>query len=141
MAWRFTPVGVDVFSHRGGVTIASGGLSVLLGPLNLLRYPTITFTLYNPNFYTLSGAVIQVNPDDVGIEPGLVPAVPAGSPTQIGPNPALWYDYDATTFKFMTSGQLRHVVAAGPHRWWRVLAANYQTPALSVSGWVNAATI
>lgn len=136
-------VGVDVRDDEGGALVASGMSSVILGPVNLARRPTKTFTLYNQGPVMLSGAVVQINPDRHGVEPGTLSAVPFGPPPQIGPNSGLWQTYDATAFQCMAAGEMRSLVANDVFRWWRVLGVNDGRGAATVaaSGWFIASTV
>lgn len=130
----------DIKQSRGGATVTSGAAStVILGPLDLLQYPTKSFTLYNYGTVTLSGAVIQVNPDHQGCETGRT----SGDGSQPGgPNAGLWENHDADTFCSLGSGQVRSKAEASNSlfRWWRIVGTNNQTPSITVSGWNYAAS-
>lgn len=139
--FRPTVVMVDVRSEQVGATVVSGAETVILGPFNLLNRPTKTFTLYNAGALTLSGAVVQVNPDPHGMELGVMQGTP-GPAVQIGPNPVLWQTYDSASFSQLGAGQVRSITANDLFRWWRIIGL-HQGPntSIAVSGWVNAATI
>ena len=127
---RFTTVGVEIKEDTGGGLVASGQSSVILGPIDLGKYPTKTFSLWNTGFLTLSGAIVQVNPDRTGDE-------------QNGPAPAaaLWHIYDSASFVSLASGECRSLVANDLFRWWRVLGANNQPAGIPVSGYYRAASL
>ena len=74
---------IDVRDFSAGVTLASGDLSIVIGPLNLLRYPKKSFTVFNQGTVTLSGAVLEINADPGGfvIEPGRYAFRPAAGRT------------------------------------------------------------
>lgn len=133
----------DVRCIVGGGTVASGTLStVVLGPINLYDYNHKSFTLYNYSATTLSGAVIQVNPDHQGQE---FPT-PAGISTasQYGPNPGLWENYDTTAFQNLASGAVKSLNIPGDvHKWFRVVGTSNQPGSTTVtcSGWCYARSI
>ena len=135
----FNAIGVDVSAFVSGTPVASGMASVILGPLNLGRRPRKTFTLYNAGTVTLSGAIVQVNPDQGG-QMALQGATP-GAPQVIAPNPALWHTYDAASFQSLGAGQVRSLVASDLFRWWRIVGVNDQPAAIAASGWCYAASL
>lgn len=122
-----------------GALVASGStLTNILGPINLRSYPHKAFAVVNHGTVTLSGVVVQVNPDKHGMQQGT--ALSTGA-TPV-PNPGLWVNLDTTTFQSLASGACKVVSFADqPYPWWRLVAVNYQPPAVSISGWAMAQTI
>lgn len=125
--------------ERQGAVVTSGdATTVIWGPYDLLAYRDKTFTLYNLGDVTLSGAVVQINPDEGGYEqnaPGLV------NQTRPAPNAGLWHAYDSTTFRSLGSGQVRSLAVANNdrYRWWRIIGTQ-NNPSTTVSGWGYAST-
>ena len=131
----------DVRSLYGGALVASGAAStVILGPFDLSRWPNRSLCLYNMGATTLSGAVVQVNPDPFGSEPGVNPAV-AGKLVN-PPNSGLWINYDTTTFQSLATAQVRGTTLPGMYRYWRVVGTvdNVGLPSTTVSGYITAAS-
>lgn len=135
----------DVRCNPGGATVTSGSLTTtILGPFNLLNYKDKSFTLYNYGSVTLSGAVIQVNPDHQGAEYAFVPSSTIGASS--GPNSGLWENFDTTSFQSLASGAIKSVqvsAATGATlKWWRVQGtADHSTGAVTISGWMYARSI
>lgn len=134
----------DIRNEQGGATVVSGQAStVILGPLRLDRYGAKTFSVYNPGAsLTLSGVIVQVNPDPNGVEPRS-PTDPNNT-VQVGPNPALWHMYDETSFCSVGPGQTKSL-AVYPYvkfPWWRVIGTvnNAGMPGVAASGycWASA---
>ena len=123
----------DFRDERSGVTVPSGVLTTILGPFQLPLYGTRSFTILNQGSLTLSGAVVQINPDDKVFEQGIGAA-------QNTPDAALWHTYDASAFRNMAAGEIRSYSAGAnvAYRWWRVAGMNNQTPSISTSGWLMA---
>lgn len=131
----------DVRVVVGGAVCASGIETVVLGPLNLLRWPNKSFTVYNLSSITMSGAKIQTSPDQRGDEAGTASSDPAQRAPL--PGPELWHNIDTLTFQSLESGGIRTVEFYNARRWWRVVAKN-DVPSgasLTISGWCNASTI
>jgi hypothetical protein len=125
----------DTKDKRGGAVLVSGVQAVILGPYDLTRYPHKSFTIYNGGSVTLSGAVIQINPDHQGYED----SVPLSNPGSIGaaPNAGLWENFDTTSFQSLASGGIKTVFIDGKEaRWWRIVGINHQPPSVMTSGWV-----
>lgn len=133
--------GVDFRSEFKGVTVTSGATAVvILGPLDLGRYPRKAFSIYNQSDVTLSGVVVQINPDLSGFETGASQGNPSGA-TQPPPNPGLWHTFDATTFQSMAPGEVRTRFAKDDViRWWR-LTGTSSLPGVTASGWLHATTV
>lgn len=129
----------DVKCAATGAVIPSGVQTVLLGPLNFFSYKDKSFTLWNYSPVTLSGAVVQVNPDAQGVEFGY--PLPNGGTAQ-GPNPGLWENYDSTTFQSLPSGSIKSLqVTASTYRWWQVVGTNNSATPITVSGWCYARSV
>ena len=132
----------DIRCVATGATVPSGVQTVILGPINLYTYKDKSFTLWNYSPVTLSGAVVQVNPDVQGSEFGYPLSSTGG--TAPGPNPGLWENYDLTTFQSLGSGKIKSLqVTANTYKWWRVVGvsndvANTQ---ITISGWCYARSI
>ena len=129
-------VSVDIIDQYGGVTLASGVSTTVLGPFNLLRYPRKSVTLYNLGPVTASGLVVQINPDQAGTEGGatIFPAT-TGAP----PNPGLWENYDTTSFQSLPTGTVKTLqITNAVAKFWRVqgLNAALTGQAITVSGWL-----
>ena len=145
-------VRVDVRSEEGGAIVVSGTNStVILGPYDLGDRASKTFVLYNQHAsLTLSGALIQVNPDRQGSESMDFLGSQPGSAI-VGPNPALWLDVHTATVAPNTTatrnffnigpGVVRGVIIEGYHRWWRIVGTNDGTAPITVSGWVYAGSL
>lgn len=133
--------GVDFHSTYGGALVTSGATPVVvLGPLDLRRYPKKAFSVYNQSDVTLSGVVIQINPDMGGSETGASQGNPTGA-TPPPPNPGLWHTYDATTFQSMATGTVRTLFSKDDvARWWRVVGTS-NLPGVTASGWLHATTV
>ncbi len=115
--------------EQGGVLVPSGIGTVLLGPFCLPYYETRSFTLYNLGPATLSGAVIQINPDHTATPPN-------GTP-----NAGLWHTYDATAFQSLAPGEVRSKTATDvAYRWWRIVGTNDRFASLTASGWLMGIT-
>ena len=132
----------DVRCAPGGAVIPSGTPTVILGPFNLFNYKDKSFTLYNYGT-TLSGALIQVNPDHQGVE-YITPNSAIGGTNQLGPNAGLWETIDSTTFNSFPSGSVKSVqvsAATGATlKWWRVIGTAHQNGVMC-SGWMYARSI
>jgi hypothetical protein len=132
----------DVRTAVAGVTLASGVQAVVLGPFDLLRVPRKSFTLLNVGPQTLSGAVLQINPDQGGSEAGTTSSTPGVALP--APNPALW-ESTATTWTSLAPGVVSTQSLAGSGavcaRWWRVVAISNQSAAITVSGWMYGTTV
>lgn len=125
----------DTKDVRSGALLASGVQATIVGPVDLLRYPRKAITIYNGGSVTLSGAVVQVNPDHQGYERTTQLANP--NATGSGPNAGLWENYDTTTFQSLASGGIKTKFINGDvARWWRVIGINQDTPDIMTSGWV-----
>jgi len=136
----------DVLRWYGGKTVVSGAAStVIAGPFDLLRYKDKSFSLYNYGATTLSGAVIQVNPDHSGI--AVDQDVPLNDTAADRPtiNETMWHDFDTTSFRSMGSGDARSVAAQSNaiFRWWRIVGTvdNAGLANATVSGWMYARTV
>lgn len=133
-------VGVDTRSEHAGVLVASGA-HVLLGPFDLSRIPTKSFSVVNQGGVTLSGVAVQINPDVGGFEQdGLPKALPYGG-NYPPPNPAWWRDYETTAFQSMAPGEVRTLRANDIGRWWRLVATNREPTQIAVSGFFLGTTI
>ena len=131
----------DIRCVATGATVPSGVQTVILGPINLYTYKDKSFTLWNYSPVTLSGAVIQVNPDVQGSEFGF--PLPNGG-TSPGPNPGLWENYDTTTFQNLGTGVIKSLqVTANTYKWWRIVGTsnNVANTAVTVSGWCYARSV
>lgn len=127
------------FRHdQGGALVPSGTVTSIFGPVHYGTSPHKAFAVANQSAYTLSGAIIQVNPDRHGVQVGT--ALSDGRTP--APNASLWVNLDTTTFQTLSSGQCRVVAFADrPYPWWRIVAVNDQPPSLGISGWGMAQTI
>ncbi len=127
----------DIKDKRDSALLASGVAANIIDPVDFLRYVHKSITIWNGGPVTLSGAVIQINPDHQGYEQiGVVPLSNPGT-TGAAPNPALWENYDTTSFSNLASGGVKTVFINGNvARWWRVVGTNSQPPSLMTSGWV-----
>ena len=118
----------------GGVSVPSGVLTVVWGPFQGGRYVHKALTLLNQGALTLSGAVVQVNPDPVGYEAGMTstnPTVPLPSPSA-----AMWETIDASTFQSLATGAVKTAFfSTQVAKWWRVAALNDRSASLNVSGY------
>lgn len=125
----------------GGTVIASGVVTTIMGPFNLLNYKEKSFTLYNYGA-TLSGAVVQVNPDHQGQEYSSVPSSTLGASP--GPNAGLWENFDTATFQSLAPGQVKSLQipasTGATLKWWRVQGTAH-LPNVMVSGWMYARSI
>lgn len=125
--------------EQGGASLASGVTSVILGPYNLQLYPTKAFSVYNCGSATLSGAVIQTNPDPGGNESQGGSSINA---TMAAPNAGLWETYDESSFINLASGGVRTVyVIDKSAKWWRIVATNDRTPTITASGYLYGAGV
>lgn len=135
-------IGIDVRHEDGGALVASGTTTVILGPFNFFMRPTKAFALVNRGTLTLSGAIIQVNPDMQGSESGVQGSNPSAQPT-VGPNANMWVNFDTTTFQTMAVGETRvlttNITALYP--WWRVVGVNREPTTIATSGWAFAGTL
>jgi hypothetical protein len=125
----------DIKDKRGGAILASGVVANIMGPFDLLRYPHKAFTVWNGSSVTLSGALLQANPDQGGYESG----VPLSNPGVTGdpPNAGLWENFDTTSFNSLASGAVKTVFVNGSvARWWQIVGLSNQTPNIMASGWV-----
>lgn len=132
----------DVRAGAKGVLLASGiNSTVLIGPVNLLRYVHKVFVLYNMSASTISGASIQSSPDVTGSEPGASSSDPQ-NPAASAP-PTLWENIDTTSFQDLASGGIKSVTFIDARRWWRVLGTNNIATgqSLTVSGYFSAQTV
>ena len=129
----------DIKDKRDSALLASGVAANIIDPVDLLLYPHKAFTIWNGGTVTLSGAAIQINPDQGGYEQignSLVPINPPGT-TGGPPNPGLWENYDNTSFTALASGAVKTVFINGNvARWWRIVGVNNQPPSIMCSGWV-----
>lgn len=132
-------VGPDTCSFSNGVTIASGTSTVILGPINLMRYPSKTAMVTNQGDVTLSGVVVQVNNDVCGAAYD----APLDSKGQAppAPNAAFWVTIDDTTFRNIASGGVKVGQLTGAYRWWRLAGTNSLPPDVTISGIVQASSL
>lgn len=133
--------GVDNKQAFKGSAVASGVTgTVILGPFDLQRYPKKAFTLYNVSAVTLSGALIQINPDQGGYEDGASTTNVTGA-TPPSPNAGLWENYDTTSFRSLASAGVKTVFSKDDvARWWRVIAIADEAN-VTVSGWLYATSV
>lgn len=128
----------------GGATVISGTQStVILGPINLYNYGHKSFTVYNAGSVTLSGAIIQVNPDHHGQEFTSVPANPS-APVVGGPNPALWETIDTTSYQSLGPGAVKSVqLSNNTYKWWQVVGTSNAggSTTVTTSGWCYARSV
>jgi len=126
-------------AEHQGTTVPSGTLTTVIGPFNLLAYKSKSFTIWNQSFITLSGAVVQCNPDPSGAESGTALVDPNTVP--VGPYSQLWETYDSTTLQSLAASGVKTVhVNTATSRWWRVAAVNnnQDNVSISVSGYCHA---
>ena len=139
MSLRFAAVGPDFRSEAAGATLASGTATVVIGPLHLLAYDRKSFTLYNLGAATLSGCLVQINPDPQGYEAGALLANPGQ--TGSAPNAGLWETIDNTSFSNLAAGSVKTVqFQTTTAKWWRLQALN-SLPSITVSGYCNATSV
>lgn len=126
-----------------GVTLASGTLTRVLGPYNLLSYPHKSFTLYNLSNYTLSGAQVRINADPAGNESN-TPSVNPFVASLGAPNANMWEILDQSTLSNLVGSGVKTVhFSTHTARFWDVVAINDQPDGLSltVSGYCHVSAI
>lgn len=131
----------DIDDRRGGAVVASGTTTVIVGPWKLGKRLTKSFSLYNchPSI-TLSGAILEINPDPEGADDTFFVSTP-GQPQPGGPNPQLWHTYDNVTFQAIAPGECRSVVANDLFMWWRIRGVNNSNSLMLVSGFSLSSSI
>jgi hypothetical protein len=133
---------LDVRENYGGVSLASGVETTILGPMNLLRYGLKAFSVYNLGPGTVSGLYVQTNPDYQGYDTTRGATLANGATGQ-APNAGLWEDYDTTSLQNLAAGSVVTVdIANVSRRWWRLRGLNDAKDgvALTVSGYLYAQT-
>lgn len=121
----------DTRNFMGGAAVASGTkATIIIGPFDLLRWPSRSVVLHNGGAVTLSGATVQVSNDPGGYEDSLG----SSNPGRATPPPSMWIDYDTATFISVGSGEDRGTTLPGAYRWWRVVGTSNQQGTITVSG-------
>ena len=132
---------VDIRESRAGATVPSGVPTVVMGPFRLPRYITKTFGICNTGAVTLSGVMLQVNPDQAGLEPGIQQGNPTAPPVQVGPSTAMWVNYASSAFQNLAAGSTAVFEAplTALFTWWQAVATNDRSQSITVSGYLSAA--
>ena len=108
----------NVNQRYAGVTLASGVLTTVVGPFHLARLRNQAGFFLNQSLSTISGAVLQVNPDTTS-DPNAVSG-------------AMWITVASATS--IASGTLVQLTATTPAKWGRIAAiSNFDS--LTVSGY------
>lgn len=128
----------DTLTERGGATLASGVMTTIAGPFDMLKFPHKSFSVLNQTPSTISGAQVQVNQDPIGFVTDVPSADPLNARGNI--NASMWEIYEQATFQNLRSGQVRTLQVEGVGRWWRIVALNDRSVDLTASGYIHGVT-
>jgi hypothetical protein len=134
-------IGADVSDYADAGVCASGQLTTVIGPLNLLRRAgKKSFTIVNlhPTQAT-SGGLVQVSPDVAGLQKEFLSMYPPGA--QVGPSSALWMTINSTAFSNIAPGEVRGFQTEDLWRWFRVQILNTGPTAVTCSGYCLASLL
>ena len=123
----------DVFSARQKDVTVLAATTIVIPPINLLRFDKKTFSVKNLGSFAWASANLQATSVEV---PGV-----AG----VGPGPsgdaADWEDIDTTTFATLAAGAYKSKqISTDSRKWWRLIATVSSTASIA-RAYVDAASI